>query len=212
MLKLKKVIRENINNLDPKTKELIVFADHATTNKYNVVRPRLWWTILLSSYSLLMTILLLVMLIGPFIIGRQENILDIWFIFPLLGLFVVIIDIISYNRIKNQYNAMKFYNQYYLYLHPDCIIERSKDTITILPKESLIYAYEEYSYYNFHIAYKGEGLSTMRYQLINNHGIHYSYKDTTGLPSPMRKNIMNLYKLQMPRELDMIDKDEYNPA
>lgn len=209
MISYPKIIRQEIKTLDPDVKKIIELADTATSDKFHVVKPRLWWTIILASYSLILSFMLLYLAIIPPLLHRLENIKDIWFIFPLVGLFIVIVDIVAWQRVKNQYAIYKSANQFYLYLAPEGIIERAGNIITIIPKNTLLYAYEEYANYGFHIAYKGEGLSTLRYQLMNDHSIHYNYNDIIGIPSPMRTRIMNTYNLTLPPDLNDIDNERY---
>ena len=196
-------------------------------------KPWLWWSIILILYALGISVAYLVIIAAPFITKDFEKVKDMWFVYPLLLIFIVPIDIWAYIRFDRQINSRKNYNNTYLYIGPEYVMERSGSRITILPKEYILYAYEDYGPLSSHIAYKDifgqkqfyefmncdEGAykySTIRKQdfqkptNIKRSGLVYKTNDIIGLPSPIRKAIMKKYKLTLPKDMNMIDKDEYD--
>lgn len=198
-------IKKQIKKLDPRTSLLVKVADKAQDNKFHVERITLLSTVLTTIGGIGLTLVFFLQIMNDVLLNNSESIKHTWYVYPVIGLIIFIIDILTMERINSYRNVKNFYSQYYLYLHPEYLIERFKNNITIIPKSALLYAYENYSYYDFHISYKRSGLSTMRYCLVNMNGIHYKESDTKGKPSPMRKKIMETYNLKLPKNLAMID-------
>ncbi|PLX28190.1 hypothetical protein C0581_03240 [Candidatus Parcubacteria bacterium] len=227
------IIDKPLQTLDREIQALVAQADSAQKDKFMTARPWSWWTAIIVLYATGISAAYLVMILQPFITGSFENAKDVWFIYPLLLVFIVPIDIWAYVRIDREINSRKNYNKTYLYLHPEYVLERAGERITILPKESLLYAYEDYGPLSSHIAYRdihGQGKyyefmncdeGTYKYSTarkedlqtptnIKRSGLVYKTDDLIGLPSPIRKAIMKKYKLTMPKDLNMIDRDEYD--
>jgi hypothetical protein len=199
------LVKKQIKKLDPRASLIVNVADKAQDNKFHVVRIKLLSTALITIGSIGITLAFFLQIMNDVLQNNSESLKHSWYVYPVMGLVIFIIDIIALERINNYRNIKNFYSQYYLYLHPEYLIERFKNRITIIPKSSLLYAYEKYSYYDFHISYKRSGLSTLRYCLVNMHDIHYKESDTKGKPSLMRKKIMETYNLKLPKNLEILD-------